>query len=224
MLSDKGDRCWRYALFRAQSIMVPHFYRATYFNGRNFVMWMQKNDPHVKISTSWYSVVTILHIFTSIQPFLYKIGWNHLNLTITLQWYFPASRGLFSVVFAELMGVRKRDLCPGSKQTVLSMPHGYLATELSHGAVGLCGLTKWQWSNCKQMRERQWSQVTVSKQYRDCALSVVHNYRQWLNQSPFWPRAEVSFPHTHQFSEYNGKRPLQGGKMIQVWPVQSMFP
>ena len=34
---------------------------------------------------------------------------------------FPASRGLFSVVFAELPGERKRDLCPGSKWTVLGM-------------------------------------------------------------------------------------------------------
>ena len=32
---------------------------------------------------------------------------------------FPASRGPFSIVLAELMGVRKRDLCPGSKQTLI---------------------------------------------------------------------------------------------------------
>ena len=30
---------------------------------------------------------------------------------------YPASRGFFSIVFVELMGVRKRDLCPGLKQT-----------------------------------------------------------------------------------------------------------
>ena len=29
---------------------------------------------------------------------------------------FPASRGLFSIVLAELMGARKRDLCPGLKR------------------------------------------------------------------------------------------------------------
>ena len=33
---------------------------------------------------------------------------------------FPASRGLFSVVFAELTGTRKRDLCPGSKRTAVT--------------------------------------------------------------------------------------------------------
>ena len=41
---------------------------------------------------------------------------------------FPAGGGLFSVVFAELTGARKRDLCPGLKRTVLNMGHGYLAT------------------------------------------------------------------------------------------------
>ena len=33
---------------------------------------------------------------------------------------YPASRGLFSVVFAELTGARKRDLCPGSRRTALA--------------------------------------------------------------------------------------------------------
>ena len=83
---------------------------------------------------------------------------------------FPASRGLFSVVFAELTGARKRNLCPGSKWTVLSMRHGYLATEPSRDAMLLCGLSKWQRSNCKQMRERQWAQVMVSKQCREHAV------------------------------------------------------
>ena len=83
---------------------------------------------------------------------------------------FPASRGLFSVVFAELTGARKRDLCPGLKRTVLSMRHGYLATKPSHDAMLLCGLILWQWSNCKRMRERQWAEVTVSKQYREYAF------------------------------------------------------
>ena len=41
------------------------------------------------------------------------------------------------------------------------MRHGYLAIEPSRDAMLLCGLT-----NCKRMRERQWAQVTVSKQYR----------------------------------------------------------
>ena len=36
-------------------------------------------------------------------------------------------------------------------------------------------------------------------------VSVVHDYGRRLNQTPFRPRAEVSFPHARQFSEYNGK-------------------
>ena len=35
---------------------------------------------------------------------------------------FPASRGLFSIVFDELMGMRKRDFCSGSKQTLIQPP------------------------------------------------------------------------------------------------------
>ena len=55
---------------------------------------------------------------------------------------FLASRDLFSVVFAERTSARKRDLCPGSKRTVLRMRHGYLTIEPSHDAMLLCGLTK----------------------------------------------------------------------------------
>ena len=73
----------------------------------------------------------------------------------------PVSRGLFSAVFAELTGVRKSDLCPGSKRTVMSMRHSYLATEPSQ--------------------------------------------QQRLNQNPFQPRAEVSFPRARQFNEHNRK-------------------
>ena len=36
-------------------------------------------------------------------------------------------------------------------------------------------------------------------------VSVVHDYGRRLNQSPFRPRAEVSFPRARQVSEYNGK-------------------
>ena len=52
------------------------------------------------------------------------------------------------------------------------------------------------------MCEGQWAQVMVSKQR---FVSVVHDYGRRLNQSPFRPRAEVSFPLARQFSEYNGK-------------------
>ena len=51
-----------------------------------------------------------------------------------LRLVFPASRGPFSFVFAELTDRTKRDLCHGSKWTVLSMRHGYLATETSRDA------------------------------------------------------------------------------------------
>ena len=37
-------------------------------------------------------------------------------------------------------------------------------------------------------------------------VSAIHDYGRWLNQSPFRPRAEVSFPCTRQFSECNGKK------------------
>ena len=47
---------------------------------------------------------------------------------------FPARGGPFSIVFAELTDGTKRDLCHGSKRTVLSMRHGYLATETSRDA------------------------------------------------------------------------------------------
>ena len=39
-----------------------------------------------------------------------------------LQRFLPASRGLFSVVFAELTGANKRDLCPESKQALIQPP------------------------------------------------------------------------------------------------------
>ena len=40
---------------------------------------------------------------------------------------FPARRGLFSFAFAGLTSTKKKDLCHGSKFTVLSMRGGYLA-------------------------------------------------------------------------------------------------
>ena len=38
------------------------------------------------------------------------------------------TRGLFCVEFVELTGARKRDLCPGSKRSVLSVRHSNPAT------------------------------------------------------------------------------------------------
>ena len=53
------------------------------------------------------------------------------------------------------------------------------------------------------MRERQGAQVRVSDHALICKRR--HDYGRRLNQSLFQPRAEVSFPHARQFSEYNGK-------------------
>ena len=49
------------------------------------------------------------------------------------------AEAFFSIVFAELTSTRKRDLCPGSKRTVLSMRHGYLTTEPSRDAFRYVG-------------------------------------------------------------------------------------
>ena len=73
------------------------------------------------------------------------------------------------------------------------------------------------------------SGVTVNECARDSGLksrsanntgsmrfvSVVHDYRRRLNQSPFRPRAEVSFPRTRQFSEYNGKEASASMEIIR---------
>ena len=121
---------------------------------------------------------------------------------------FPASRGLFSVVFAELTGARKRDLCPGSKWTVLSMRHGYIATKPSRDVFSYTG----------SLNE---SGVTVNECARDSGLesqsrsanntgsmrfvSVVHDYGRRVNQRSCRSRTEVSFPRARQFSEYYRK-------------------
>ena len=103
-----------------------------------------------------------------------KTNWTKIKIELQhfhVQCTFPASRGLFSIVFAELTGVRKRDLCPGLKQTVLSMRHSYLVNEPSRDAFSYAGsLNDSGVLNCKQMRERQWAQVTISKQYREHAF------------------------------------------------------
>ena len=101
---------------------------------------------------------------------------------------------------------RKRDLCPGSRWTILSIHHGYLVTKLSCGAFSYVG----------SLND---SRVTVNECVGDNGLksqsanntgsmhfvSVVHDYGQQLNQSLFSPRAVVSFPCAHQFSKFNRK-------------------
>ena len=58
------------------------------------------------------------------------------------------------------------------------------------------------------MREIQWAQVTVSKQYRERAgvsETAVHDHGRRLNQREFPPMAEVRFRPARQLSEYKGK-------------------
>ena len=130
---------------------------------------------------------------------------------------FPASRGLFSVVFAELMGARKRDLCPGSKRTVLSMRHGYLATEPSRdafsyaGSLNDSGVTVNKCARGSGLKSRS-SNNTGSMRF----VSVVHDYGRRLNQSPFRPRAEDSFPRARQFSEYNAKEASASREILKA--------
>ena len=95
---------------------------------------------------------------------------------------------------------------PRSKRTVSSMRHGCLATELSREAMLLY----------EPLND---SGVTVNECARDSGLKslsanntgsmrfvrVVHDYGRQLNQSPFRPRAAVSFPRAPQLSECNGK-------------------
>ena len=66
------------------------------------------------------------------RPFRARIFCFFVCLFVFL--FFPASRGPFSFEFAELTDGTKRDLCHWSKWTVLSMHHGYLATETSRDA------------------------------------------------------------------------------------------
>ena len=57
------------------------------------------------------------------------------------------------------------------------------------------------------MRERQWAQRSWSANNTGSMrlVSAVHDFGRWLNQSPFRPRTDVSFPRVPQFNEYNGK-------------------
>ena len=134
----------------------------------------------------------------------YNIDLTGFNLTYFVYIHqYPASRGLFSDAFAELTGARKRDLCPGSKQTVLSMHHGYLATEPSSyyaGSINYSGVTV---NECaRNSGLKSWpANNTGSMRF----VSAVHDFGRRLNQSPFRPRPQVSFPRARQFSEYNGK-------------------
>ena len=47
-------------------------------------------------------------------------------------------------------------------------------------------------------------------------VSIVNDCSWRLNQSLFWPRAEVSFPCAHQFSEYNRKE-ASASREVSYW-------
>ena len=154
---------------------------------------------------------------------IWKLVFNVSFVAPCIRANFPASRGLFSVVFAELTGARKRDLCPGSKRTVLSMRHGYLATEPSRDALNYAG----------SLND---SGVTVNKCARDSRLksrsvnntgsmrfvSAVHDFGRRLNQSPFRPRAEVSFRRPRQFSECNGKEASASRERANIFVTEKL--
>ena len=58
--------------------------------------------------------------------FIYKQSYFHLHKLLNsikeLPVIFPTTRGLFCIVFDELTGARKRDLCPGLKWTLIQPP------------------------------------------------------------------------------------------------------
>ena len=55
-------------------------------------------------------------------------------------------------------------------------------------------------------------------------VSVVDDYGRRLDQSPFRPRAEVSFPRARQFSEYNGKEASASREKHRDKPIGSREP
>ena len=93
------------------------------------------------------------------------------------------------------MGARKRDLCPGLKQTVLSMHHGYLATEPSRDAFSYAGsLNDYRVTVKECVRDSGLKSWSANNTRSMCFVSTVHDYGRWLNHSLFQLRAEVSFP------------------------------
>ena len=97
---------------------------------------------------------------------------------------FSASRGLFADVFAELTGARKGDLCPGSKRTVLSMRHGYLATEPFRDAFGYAGslndsgVTVNEWARDSGLKSR--SGNTMGSMQRSLFLASISSVASHL--------------------------------------------
>ena len=102
--------------------------------------------------------------------------------------HFPASRGHFSFVFAELTDGTKRDLCHGSKWTVLSMCHGYLATETSPDAFSTWSAGDSHVSQlarqktpvqfcCREWRVRQNPKKVDSSSRDSCCLIYGINFR-----------------------------------------------
>ena len=117
---------------------------------------------------------------------------------------FPASRGPFSFVFADLTDGTKRDLCHGSKWTVLSMHHGYLATETSRDAFSpwsaddshLSQLARQETPAqfcCREWRVHQ-NPKKVDSSSRDSCCLVYGIISSYLDKEAFltWPQLQES--------------------------------
>ena len=96
------------------------------------------------------------------------------------------------------------------------MRHGHLATECYYaGSLNDSGVTVNECAKDGGLKSRS-ANNTGSMRFVS-----VHDYGRRLNQSPFLPRAEVSFPRARQFSEYNGKEAL-ARKLILVFHSEDL--
>ena len=104
-----------------------------------------------------------------------------------------------------LTKTRESKSCNSSRVLKFSFQDGML----------LCGLTKWQRNNCKEMREIQWAQVTVSKQYREHAFRKPRSTTMdggWIKGS-FDPWQRSLFVPPVSSANTKEKGPLLAGKI-----------
>ena len=80
----------------------------------NTILYLSCLDTNLKVS----SLSLTIAIIFSVQK---QCNSTKKGTACAKEWY-PASRGHFSIVFAELTGTRKRYLCPGSKRTLIQPP------------------------------------------------------------------------------------------------------
>ena len=112
-----------------------------------------------------------------------------------------------------LTKTRESRLC-NSSRVLLSFQDGML----------LCGLTKWQRNNCKGMREIQWAQVTVSKQYREHAFRKPPSTTMdggWIKGS-FDPWQRSLFVPPVSSANTKEKGPLLAGKLARTFEAQEV--